>query len=106
MENGIAINVLDRKNVNLRFISEMNIILQDVQHVLDIRRNLINGSLLVQLGYKIVLESNKIVIFKSDIFIIKGFISKELFKLNIIINENSFSNPFQFILLNSKSYNI
>lgn len=49
-----------------------------------------NESLLVQLGYKIVLESNRIVISKGDVFISKGFVSERLFKLNIIstsINE-------------------
>ena len=74
-------------------------------HVPDIRRNLVSGSLLVQVGYKIILQFNKIVISKSDIFIEKIFVSKGLFKLNIIsssINENSFI-PSQSLMLNFES---
>ena len=51
----------------------------------------------MQLGYKIVLDSNKIVIFKGDVFIDKGFVSKGLFKLNVI---SPSINNFFLILLN------
>ncbi|KAH7856800.1 hypothetical protein Vadar_005696 [Vaccinium darrowii] len=37
----------------------------------------------VHLGYKVVMESNKVVISKNDVFIGKGFVSDVLFKLNV-----------------------
>ena len=42
-------------------------------------------------GYKLVMESNKVVIAKNNIFIGKGFIIDGLFKLNVLneSNENS-----------------
>lgn len=109
MENKTTINILGKENINLRFTLGRSIILRDMLHALDIRKNLISGSLLVQLSYKIVLESNKIVTSKDDIFIRKGFVFEGLFKLNIIypsINKNYFSDPSQSILLNSKFWNV
>ena len=46
-------------------------------------RNLISGSLLVQQGYTLVFESSKVVITKALNFIRKGFLSDDLFKLNV-----------------------
>ncbi|CAL9030102.1 unnamed protein product [Prunus brigantina] len=59
------------------------LVLKEVRHVPDVRRNLISGSSLVQQGYKVVLESNMVVITKNNVFIGKGFISEGLFKLNV-----------------------
>jgi len=49
-----------------------------------VRRNLIDGSLLVKIGYKIILEANKFVISKDNIFVGKGYVLDGLFKLNIV----------------------
>jgi len=49
----------------------------------EIRRNLISGSLLVQQSYKLVFESNKVVIIKDLNFIGKRFLCDSLFKLNV-----------------------
>ena len=65
--------------------------LRDVRYVPEVRRNLISGSCLVQLGYKIVMESNKIVINKNDIFIDKDFVCDGLFKLNVSFEVNYIS---------------
>lgn len=55
----------------------------DVQHMTDIRRNLVSGSMLIQIDYNIVLEANPRVICKGDLFIGKGFVSGCIFKLNV-----------------------
>lgn len=60
--NGNVVQVLGKGTIELELTSGKILKLFDVQHVPEIRRNLISGSLLVQLGYKIVLESNKVVI--------------------------------------------
>jgi hypothetical protein len=90
--NGTFVKVLGVGEIKLNFTSGKSIILHDVQHVPGIGKNLISVSLLVQLGYKVVLESNKVVISKHDVFIGKGYVSDGLFKLNIIsqlVNEVS-----------------
>ena len=57
-----------------------------------LRRNLISESSLVQLGYKVVMESDKVVISKNNIFFIrKGFVNDGVYKLNLIIEDNKSS---------------
>ena len=51
--------------INLKVTSEKTQILQDAHYVHEIRINFISGSLLVQQGYKLIFESNKVVITKS-----------------------------------------
>jgi len=45
------------------------LILNGVFHVSEIRKNLISTSLLVQQGYKVVFESNRVVITKHGVLI-------------------------------------
>ena len=44
-----------------------------VQHVPSINKNLVSGSLLCRDGFKVVLESNKVVVSKQGLFIGKGY---------------------------------
>jgi hypothetical protein len=53
-----------------------------VHHASTINRNLISVSLLCQVGYKLVFESNKVVMSKFGNFIGKGYISGGLFRLS------------------------
>ncbi|KAI5323547.1 hypothetical protein L3X38_032619 [Prunus dulcis] len=55
--------------VELKMTSGKTLTLKDVRHVPAVRRNLISGSSLVKQGYKIVMESNRIVITRNDVFI-------------------------------------
>ncbi|CAL2246164.1 unnamed protein product [Prunus armeniaca] len=59
--------------VEWKMTSGKALTLKDVRHVPDVRRNLISGSSLVKQGYKIVMESNKIVITRNNVFIGKGY---------------------------------
>lgn len=70
--------------VILKFISGNSITLQNVHHVLKIRKNLISGSLLNLQGFQLVFEFNKFVISKNNVFVGKGYVCDYLFKLNII----------------------
>ena len=54
--------------------------LKNVQHVPSIRKNLVSGSLLLRDGFKVVLESNKVVVSKSGQFIGKGYECGGLFR--------------------------
>ena len=54
-----------------------------MQHVPSINKNLVSGSLLCRDGYKLVFESNKVVISKFGLFIGKGYDSGGLFRVSL-----------------------
>ena len=72
------------ERINLRMTSGKVLTLQDVMHVSALQRNLISESSLLRADYRIVKESNKFVISKSNVFIRKNFVSDGLFRLNVI----------------------
>ena len=55
--------------------------LKDVLHVPEIQKNLVSGSLLSKNGFKLVFESDKFSLFKSGMYVGKGYLSKYLFKM-------------------------
>ena len=74
MGNGSAASVLGVGMVDLKLSSGKTVPLKNVQHALTINRNLISVSL-CQNGYKLVFESNKVVMSKFVNFIGKGYMS-------------------------------
>ena len=52
-------------------------------HVLKIRKNLVSASLLTRKGFKIVLESDKVIITKRGMFVEKGYSCYDMFKFSI-----------------------
>ncbi|KAI5350435.1 hypothetical protein L3X38_003326 [Prunus dulcis] len=77
--------------VELKMTSGKALTLKDVRHVPEVRRNLISGSSLVKQGYKIVMESNRIVITRNNVFIGKGYICDGFFKINVVFEDNKIS---------------
>ena len=73
MGNGSHASVHGVGTVDLKFTLGKIVQLKNVQHVPSIRKNLVSGSLLCRDGFKVVLESNKIVVSKSGQFIGKGY---------------------------------
>jgi hypothetical protein len=61
MENGSHTSVRGVGKVDLKFTSGKIVQLKNVQHVPTIRKNLVSVSLLLGDGFKVVLESNKVV---------------------------------------------
>lgn len=68
----------------LKMTSGMQVTLNDVLHVPDIKKNLVSVSLLVKHGFILIFESNKFVLTKSGHFIGKGYLDENLFKMNVI----------------------
>jgi hypothetical protein len=64
MGNRYAASVLGVGMVELKLTSGKNVHLKNMQHAPTINRNLISVSLLCQDGYKLVFESNKVVLSK------------------------------------------
>jgi hypothetical protein len=73
MGNGSHTSVHDVGMVDLKFTSGKIVQLRNVQHIPSMNKNLVSGSLLCRDGFKVVLESNKVVISKHRQFIGKGY---------------------------------
>ncbi|GJX70819.1 zinc finger, CCHC-type containing protein [Tanacetum coccineum] len=73
--------------VDLKFSSRKIVSLFNVLHVPNIRKNLVSSSVLNNCGYKQVIESNKFVLSKHGVFIGFGYLTNQMFKLNIV-NDN------------------
>ena len=72
MENGSHASVRGVGMIDLKFTSGKIVQLKNVQHIPIINKNLVSGSLLCKDGFKVVLESNKLVVSKHGQFICKG----------------------------------
>ena len=62
MGNGSHATVHGVGMVDLKFTLGKIVQLKNVQHVPSINKNLVSGSLLCRDGFKVVLESNKVVV--------------------------------------------
>jgi hypothetical protein len=82
MGNGSVASVLCVGTIKLKLTSRKIVHLKNVLHAPTLNRNLISVSLLCQDGYKLVFESNKVVMSKFGNFIGKGYISGGLFRLS------------------------
>ena len=58
--------------------------LKGVLHVPNIQKNLVSSSLLSKNGFKLVFESDKFSLFKSRMYVGKGYLSNDLFKINVM----------------------
>ncbi|WVZ57335.1 hypothetical protein U9M48_007731 [Paspalum notatum var. saurae] len=57
--------------------------LEERAHVPSMNKNLVSGSLLLRDGFKVVLESNKVIVSRHGLFIGKGYVSGGLFRLSL-----------------------
>ena len=76
-----------------------NLTLNNVLDVPDISKNLVSGSLLNKHGFCIVIESDKLVLTKSGMFVGKDYVNDGLFKLNVMsFKDNRIKNSFAYLL--------
>src|SRR3954466_12771812 len=84
MGNGSHASVRGIGTVDLKFTSGKIVQLRNVQHVPTMKKNLVSGSLLCRDGFKVVLESNKVVVSKQGQFIGKGYEFGGLFRFSVL----------------------
>ena len=65
----------------LKMTSGKSLTLNNVLYVPEIRKNLVSGSLLNKHGFRMVFESDKVILSKSGMFVGKGYVCNGLFKL-------------------------
>ncbi|XP_057495650.1 uncharacterized protein LOC130780646 [Actinidia eriantha] len=85
MGNSSSSKEVGQGTVILKMTSEKQLTLNNVLYMPDIRKNLVSGSLLVKHGFKLVFESDKLVILKNGVYIRKGYVFDGLFKINCIV---------------------
>jgi hypothetical protein len=84
MGNGSHASVHGTGTVDLKFTSGKIVQLKNVQRVPSIHKNLVSGTLLCRDGFKVVLESNKLVVSKSGQFISEGYDCGGLFRFSLL----------------------
>jgi hypothetical protein len=92
MGNGSHASVHGTGMVDLKFTSGKIVQLKNVHHVPSIHKNLDSGTLLCRDGFKVVLESNKLVVSKSRQFIGKGYDCGGLFHFYLLDFNNKSMN--------------
>ena len=70
--------------VVLKMTSGKELTLTNVLYVPEIRKNLVSGSLLNSHGFRLVFESDKFVLSKSEMYVGKGYMSGGMWKLNVM----------------------
>ncbi|XP_075475084.1 retrovirus-related Pol polyprotein from transposon TNT 1-94 isoform X1 [Primulina tabacum] len=83
MGNSATSEIKGQGKVVLKMTSGKKLTLNNVLYVPDIRKNLVSGSLLNKHGFRIVFESDKVVLSKSGMFVGKGYVCNGLYKLNV-----------------------
>src|SRR3954465_3659428 len=83
MGNGSHATVRGVGTVDLKFTSGKIVQLRNVQHVPTMNKNLVSGSLLCRDGFKLVFESNKVIVSKFGQFIGKGYECGGLFRFSL-----------------------
>ena len=83
MGNGSHASVRGVGTVDLKFTSGKIVQLRNVQHVPTMNKNLVSGSLLCRDGFKLVFESNKVIVSKFGQFIGKGYECGGLFRFSL-----------------------
>jgi hypothetical protein len=85
MENSSTSKVLGVWKVILKITSKTLLNSNNVLHVVDIRKHLVSNLLLSKNGFKITFVIDKFILSKSEMFVVKRYISNDLLKINIII---------------------
>ena len=102
MGNSATSNIEGEGTVILKMSSSKHLTLKNVLFVSDIRKNLVSGSLLNKHSFRIVIESDKVVLSKNDMFVGKGYVTDGLFKLNVMsVKDNDEINNSSAYLLES-----
>ena len=87
MGNASSSMVEGKGDVVLNLTLGKKLTLMDILFILEIRKNLVSASLLCKKGFKLVFESDKLVLTKGGTFVGKEYMSEGLFKL-IVFNDN------------------
>ena len=103
MGNSLTSKIEGIGKVVLKMITGKFLTLKDVLHVPEIQKNLVFGSFLSKNGFILVFESDKFSLFKSGMFVGKGYLSNGLFQMNVMtaINNNKSTSSIYMLELSN-----
>ena len=104
MGNSATSKIAGQGSVILKMTSGKELTLNNVLYVPEIRKNLVSGSLLNKHGFRIVFESDKVVLSKSGMFVGSGYVTDGLFKLSVMVVKpiiNKVNNVSYYLLKSS-----
>ena len=73
--------------------------LKDVPHALEIQKNLVSGLLSSKYSFKLAFESDKFSLFKSGMYVGKGYFSNGLFKMNVMTTIDNNKSTYSVYML-------
>ena len=83
MGNHNKAKVLGNGTIEVKMSFGKMIMLTNVFHVSNIKKNLVCANLLCKSGVKAILESDKLILSKNWIFVEKGYATDSMYKLSI-----------------------
>ena len=92
MGNSTTSKIKGQGKVVLKMTSGKELTLTNVLYVPEIRKNLVFSSLLNNHGFRLVFELDKFVLSKSGIYVRKGYMSDDMWKLNVMTIIKSYMN--------------
>jgi hypothetical protein len=84
MGNHNSTKVHGKGTIEMQFTYGKKLILTNVFHVPKMKKNLVSANLLCKKGIKVVIEFDKLILSKNEIFIGKSYSCDGMFKLSII----------------------
>ena len=84
MGNSATSEIQREDNIVLKMTYGKDLTLNNILYVPDIRKNLVFGSLLIKHGFRLVFESDKVILSKYGMFVGKGYEVNGMFKLNVM----------------------
>ena len=90
----------------LKMIYGKELTLTNELYVVEIRKNLVSSSLLNSHGFRLVFELDKFVLFKSGMYVGKGYMSDGMWKLNVMTIIKSYVNKASSSAYMLESFNL
>ena len=83
--NSAISKVEGKGKVKLKWTSKMELMLNDVLHVPIIRKNMISGSILSKKGFRMIFESDKFILSKSEVYGGKGYLLMTFLRIVLLL---------------------
>ncbi|KAI3811289.1 hypothetical protein L1987_21010 [Smallanthus sonchifolius] len=107
MGNKATADIKGEGDVILKMTSGKELTLSNTLYVPEIRKNLVSGWLLNKFGFRLCIESDKVVLTKKGMFVGKGYALNAMFKLSVMVvkkNMNDKASTSSYML--ELNYNI
>ena len=107
MVNSPTSNIEGEGTVILKMTFDKHLTLKNVLFVPNIHKNLVSSSFLNKHGFRIVIESDKVILSKNGMFVGKIYVTDGIFKLNVMFfkDDNAIKNSSAYLLESPNLWN-